>query len=73
VRVTLLAILAAVAACHRVKAPAPAADDNAQRSAMRAPAPKAEPVNARPLLRCFPEDASGDAPPAPPAPIRRAR
>jgi Flp pilus assembly protein TadD/predicted Zn-dependent protease with MMP-like domain len=60
-----LASLLALAACHRVVPPPgtdPASDSASQRSAMRAPQPKADAVSARPLQRCFPEDASGDPP-----------
>src|SRR5262249_52371928 len=53
--------LACVPACKKTQ-PAPgAAPDDQQRSAMRAPQ-KLDPADARPLVRCFGEDASGDPP-----------
>lgn len=63
-RVAFVPLLLVVApACHRV-APTPRAvepaSNTAERSAMRAPAPKETPP--KPLVRCFPEDASGDPP-----------
>lgn len=53
-----LALLVALPGCHRVAPKAP--PETAERSAMRAPAPRE--TAPRPLKRCFPEDASGDPP-----------
>src|SRR4051812_30074713 len=59
-RLALAAFLtpACVPACKKHPT-APAGADDQQRSAMRAPQ-KLDPADARPLVRCFVEDASGD-------------
>src|SRR5690348_8409834 len=58
-RLALVSIVFAWAACKRPAQAPPPQIDETQRSAMRAPQSH-EPTSARPLQRCFPEDASGD-------------
>jgi tetratricopeptide (TPR) repeat protein len=56
----LAATAAAIVAFRHTGSRSPLPADDAQRSALRPTPPKSEPVQPRPLTRCFPEDASGD-------------
>src|SRR5262249_6030371 len=57
----IVPLVLATFACERAHKP-PAHEDPAQRSGLRAAAPKVDPQAVRALVRCFPEDASGDPP-----------